>query len=231
MRIDLLPLWAQTAVSVKAPFGSEEGEGPANGEGTPSEAETPSPEIKKTVDENQNPQLTPEQIQKILRENAEAKNNVAAFQKEKEEREAAEEKARRATASKEENLTKDVTRLTEENQRLATVNERNILKIAILENENYKWHKASDVEKLIDRSEIKIDTTTGKIDGVESALKALAKDKPYMLKGSEDAGAGNPQSGTPVPGQPSGGVPKSGDDSKKANKRKQLQQRFSVLNV
>lgn len=230
MQFDRLPVWAQTALISRPPFGSEGEEGDGAPSGADAGATGAAPD--KTLEEKNNPQLTPEQIAKILRENAEAKTNLSAYEQEKTEREAAEEEARRATASKEENLSKDVNRLTEENQTLSLVNERNILKIAILENSKYQWNDPADVAVMIDRENIKIDPTKGTIDGIEDALKDLAKRKPYMLKPSEDNSGNNNGNGAGsfVPGQPSGGKPgSSADASAKATRRKALETRFSVL--
>lgn len=230
MQFDRLPVWAQTALISRPPFGSEGEEGESAAVETDAGKAGAPPE--KTVEENNNPQLTPEQIAKILRENAEAKANLSAYEQEKTEREAAEEEARRATASKEENLSKDVARLTEENQTLSLVNERNILKIAILENSKYQWNDPADVAVMIDRGNIKIDPAKGSIEGIEEALKDLAKRKPYMLKPSEDNSGNNNGNGAGsfVPGQPSGGKPgSSADASAKATRRKALETRFSVL--
>ena len=232
MQFDKLPQWAVTALNSGPIFGSEDpvGDPPAE-KSAEKPAEKSGEPADKTVEENANPQLTPEQIAKLIRENNEAKSNLSAYQKEKEEREAAEEEARRATASKEENLTKDVTRLTEENKTLATINERNLLKLAILENTKFQWNDPADVALMIDRTDIKIDPAKGTVDGVNEALKDLAKRKPYMLKPSEE-NAGDTSGGVSLPGQPSGGKPSnSADSSAKATKRKQLEARFSVLKV
>lgn len=244
MRIDMLPTWARTALKNGPVFGSEGEEGSGagdggnggagNGNGQGNAGAGTGSVDKPNAEENQTPQLTESQIQKIIQENASAKTQLAAYEQEKQERIAADEEAERATRSKEENLTKDVQRLTEANEKMKIVNERNLLDLAILRNKTYEWHDANDVAALLDRTGIKIDAETGKVEGVEDALKSLAKAKPHLLKPKADEGNGNGNGGNGIGGitggAPSGGKPGTGDGFK-ANKRKELENRFNVLKV
>jgi hypothetical protein len=52
-----------------------------------------------------------------------------------------------------------------------------------------------DAFRLADLAGVEIDATTGKVIGVEDALKALAKAKPHLIKQSTTAGDINAQSG------------------------------------
>lgn len=235
MEFDKYPYWAQEAIRYPI-FGGDPGEEGAgsdgNGDGDGADGSGASGGKQgggKTLEENSSPQLTPEQIAKLLRENNEAKANLSAFQKEKEEREAAEEEARRATASKEENLTKDVDRLSKENESLTLVNNRNLVELAILRNNKYQWHDPNLIAPLIDRSVIKLDATTGKVDGIEDELKRIAKDHPFLLKGKDKNEDNNGGGSSLNAGRPSGGVPTGGGDGSKATKRQQLEKRFPVL--
>lgn len=230
MQLDKIPAWLAIAKPI---FGSEEG-GEAGGEQPAEKTENKvgtgeKDDGKKTVEEQGNPQLDPDQIAKLIRENQDSKAQLSAFQQEKEEREAADLELQRANATKEENLERDNQALKEENEQLRTVNERNLLELAILKNAKYQWHNADDVSKMIDRSGIKINVKSGEVEGIEDALKSLAKEKPYMLKKDEQNGDNGSSQGKP-PGQASGGLPGSSRDaSGKANKRKALEDRFPVL--
>ena len=230
MQLDKIPAWLAIAKPI---FGSEEG-GEAGGEQPAEKTENKvgageKDDGKKTVEEQGNPQLDPDQIAKLIRENQDSKAQLSAFQQEKEEREAADLERQRANATKEENLERDNQALKDENEQLRTVNERNLLELSILKNSKYQWHNADDVSKMIDRSGIKINVKSGEVEGIEDALKALAKEKPYMLKKDEQNGENGGSQGKP-PGQASGGLPGSSRDaSGKANKRKTLEARFPVL--
>jgi hypothetical protein len=73
---------------------------------------------------------------------------------------------------------------------------------AFLESNTVKWKNAKTAMKLIDLSEVKINDD-GEVDGMDKAIKALAKSDPYLLDG-EAPGGGKPPSGG------SGGKPPSG---------------------
>ena len=235
MRFDLLPVWAQTALKNGPVFGSEgdEGTGDAGAGGAQAGAGTDNkpdekPEGEKPIN------INPDDHAKAIKDRDSAKAELQALQKEKQEREEADEAAQRATRSKEENQAKEIETLTEDNKALNLVNTENLIELSILKNTKYQWINPQNVTKLIDRSEIKIDAKTGKVEGVDDALKALAKSDPHLLKPSEgngdgnQNGAGNGAPGTGVPNQASGGKPggAGGDSSAKATKRANLVARF-----
>ena len=224
MRINTLPFWAQTALKHGPVFGSD----PDPVE-TPPATVTDPPADKPDADKPVN--INPDDFNKAVRDRDTAQAELQALQAEKQQREEAEEAAAAATRSKEENLTKENTQLKEDNSKLTLVNTENLLELAIFKNGKYDWVDANVVSKLIDRTAIKIDAKSGKVEGVEDALKKLAKDHPYLLKGAVDNGSGNGNPNDPygsTAGTPaSGGVPNGGGDSSaKANKRKALVQRF-----
>ena len=234
MRINTLPNWAATALLSGPVFGSDEGEGAGAETGPDGKPAAVKDDPKPNAEENKAPQLTESQIQKLINDNESAKATISAYEQEKAEREAAAEEAERATRSKEENLTKDVERLTEENGKLKIVNERNLLELEIRRNSKFDWHDVNDVAALIDRTGIKIDAETGKVEGVENALKDLAKTKPHLLKTKQNQqdNSGNQSGAGFGSGPASGGVPSgNGDSSAKANRRKQLEGRFPVLQI
>lgn len=226
MRIDTLPQWAATAIVSGPIFGSDEGE-----PGTP--ATTDNPPEPTPGDKAEEP-VDNEDAVKAIRERDQLKAERDALAQEKTEREEAEAQALAATRSKEENQANQINQLTEENATLKAVNEQNLLDLAIFRNKKYEWNDANVVSKLIDKKNIKINAKTGEVDGVEDALKSLAKDHPYMLK-AKDNGNGNSDESGPqfgVPGRPSGGTPGSGGDSSaNQNKRRKMEDRFPVLRV
>lgn len=81
---------------------------------------------------------------------------------------------------------------------------------AILADSKHNWRDRSAVLKLLDRSGIEF--RDGKVQGLETALKGLAQEKPFLLdekekKGPEDPGAGQPGTGKP-PASRDGNAPK-----------------------
>lgn len=228
MRFDALPIWARSLTL----FGSDnEGDGADTGAtGAAGATVTDPPDDKPDADKPVN--INPEDHAKAIRDRDSAQSELAALRQEKQEREEAEEAAKAATRSKEENLEKENNTLKEDNQKLTLVNTENLLELAILKNSKYQWENPGIVTKLIDRSEVKIDAKTGKVEGVEDALKALAKENPYLLKKTENGTESTDGAGTKIPGQPSGGTPSSSKDSSaKANKRKAMVDRFGPVLV
>jgi hypothetical protein len=230
MRIDPLPTWAATALNSVPVFGSDPDSAP---EGDPAGATvTDPPEDKPEADKPVN--IDPDDFAKTARERDQAKQELLALQQEKQEREEADAAAQAATRSKEENQAAELESLKKDNQALATVNEYNLLELAVLKNKKFEWNDHTIVQKLVDKSGIKIDVKKGTVEGVDEALKALAKEHPYLLKKSEGNGDGNGSQGTPLgtPANASGGTPAgSKDASAKANKRRELEKRFNVLRV
>lgn len=216
MQFDILPIWA-SAIGVLS-GGDPEGE-PAGATITGPPAEKP--EAEKPINVN------PDDHAKVIRERDEKDAQLLALQQENQEREEAEEAAKAATRSKEENLEKENGTLREDVQKLTLVNTENLLELAILKNSKYDWQNSTTVVKLIDRSEIKIDAKTGKVDGVDKALANLAKENPFLLKTGEGNGEGNNGGNTGLPSQASGGTTSSSQDvNAKAKKRAALIGRF-----
>lgn len=227
MRFDALPIWAQTAI-VSAPFFGSDGEGEGEAAGA---TITDAPDEKPDADKPVN--INPDDALKAIRERDQAKTELAALQQEKQERDDADAAAKAATLSKEENLTNENSQLQEAVNKLTLVNTENLLELSVLKNAKFQWQDPTLVVKLIDRADIKIDAKSGKVEGVEDALKTLAKNSPFLLKSeSENSGDNGGQSGQAIPGQPSGGKPNSSKDSSaKANKRKAMVDRFGPVLV
>lgn len=223
MQFDALPIWARSLTL----FGSDnEGEEGGAAGATVTDPPVDKPETDKPIN------INPDDHAKLIRERDEKDAQLLALQQEKQEREEAEEQAKAATRSKEENLEKENNTLREDVSKLTLVNTENLLELAILKNTKYQWENPGIITKLIDRSEVKIDAKTGKVEGVDDALKSLAKENAYLLKKTENGSDNDNGAGTKIPGQPSGGAPSSSKDSSaKANKRKAMVDRFGPVLV
>lgn len=73
--------------------------------------------------------------------------------------------------------------------------------------EKYNWEDVEAVRVFIDQDNIRLDIDTQKFDGIEAELKRIAKEKPYLLKKTEDAGAGNGQPFVPADQRSTGNHP------------------------
>lgn len=73
--------------------------------------------------------------------------------------------------------------------------------------DKYVWEDVEAVRVFIDQDNIRLDIDTQKFDGIEGELKRIAKEKPYLLKKPEDAGAGNGQPFVPADQRSTGNQP------------------------
>jgi hypothetical protein len=187
---------------------------------------------EETTDGEKPININPDDHAKAIRDRDTAKGELAALQQEKAEREEADAAAVAATRSKEENQEAQIKELTESNESYQRVNESNLVKIAILEESKYTWHDTDLISKMIDKSALKIDAKKGTVEGVTDELKRIAKESPFLLKGTkkdqqENSGG---ESGAGLPGQPSGGTPGgSRDANAQANKRAAMVARFGPV--
>lgn len=228
---DVLPAWAALTLNSAPFFGSEEDGAP---EGEPAGATVTDPPEEKP--EGEKPvNVNPDDHAKVIRERDQTKSELAALQQEKQERDEAEAQAVAATRSKEENQDAQIQQLTKDNGLLMTVNETNLLELAVLKNKKFDWQDPAVAMKLIDRTNVKIDAKKGIVEGVDDALKELAKESPYLLRrkdGNDDGNSGSGGKPLGTPGNASGGTPTGNKDaSSKANKRAELEKRFNVLRV
>jgi hypothetical protein len=49
------------------------------------------------------------------------------------------------------------------------------------------WHNVKVAQKAAELGELEVDPDTGEVDGIDKAIKALAKEQPYLVKGKENA--------------------------------------------
>jgi predicted RNase H-like nuclease (RuvC/YqgF family) len=75
-----------------------------------------------------------------------------------------------------EDAQKQVETLRDTNQQLA-------LQVAFLSDNTFTWHNPERALKLVDLSQVEIDSA-GKVSGLKEALKALATSDPYLIKQS-----------------------------------------------
>ena len=90
----------------------------------------------------------------------------------------------------------------------------------ILKFPGFVWHDPEAILKLVDMEKISVDPETDKVTGVKDALQALAKDKPYLLKGKQDSGKDGKSGGSGGNSGASGHNPAGAGDTTDKNKRR-----------
>lgn len=128
----------------------------------------------------------------------------------------------RKKASEDADVVKERDSLKAENDRIKALLSSSFLVWSIGNNSKFKWQNPEDVVKFIDGEEINIDVESGKIEGLDLALKRIAKDKPYLLV-PEDGG--NP-SGFPL--QPTGTTPGAGRTATRETEVKRLGEKYKI---
>ena len=73
-----------------------------------------------------------------------------------------------------------------ENNKLKALMDGKFLVWSIDTDKKYQWQNAEDVRAFIKDDEINIDVDKGQIDGLDLALKRIAKEKPYLLVPKEN---------------------------------------------
>lgn len=122
----------------------------------------------------------------------------------------AEKKLKEIEDAKKDDLTKAQDKVAEHEKTIDTLqNENKSLRLenSFALNNSFTWHDPSVVLDLVrKRDDVTIDDD-GNVKGMTEALKAIAKDKPYLVKDGEGGGT-LPKSGSPA------GQGKNGSDSK-----------------
>jgi hypothetical protein len=98
-----------------------------------------------------------------------------------------------------------------ENDKLKALMDGKFLLWSIETDKKYAWQNAEDVRAFIKDDEINIDVETGQVEGLDMALKRIAKEKPYLLVPKQDSNPGQPSGSHPA-GSKAGSV---ADDSKR----------------
>jgi hypothetical protein len=92
--------------------------------------------------------------------------------------------------------------LKSENDKIKGMLNSSFLVWSIGNNSKFKWQNPEDVVKFIKMDEINIDIDTGEIQGLDIALKRVAKDKPYLLIPEGPTGPQIPSGSHPVGSKP-----------------------------
>jgi len=122
-----------------------------------------------------------------------ANREAASRRKKLDKFEAEEETRRKADLSELEKAQEDLAAAKAERERLATVMERDRIRYAVeMAAAGLEFQSPADAFNLADLSSVEV-TEDGEVTGVAEALKALAKEKPYLIK-AENGGPGTPPS-------------------------------------
>jgi hypothetical protein len=89
-----------------------------------------------------------------------------------------------------------------ENTKLKGLLETKFLVWSIETNKKYDWIDVDDVMKCIKPDEINIDIDADEIQGLDMALKRIAKDKPHFLKKADDDEQRPPSGSHPIGSRP-----------------------------
>lgn len=100
----------------------------------------------------------------------------------------------------------------------------------ILKHPGYVWHDPEVVLALVDMDGIEINEETGKVTGVNDALKKLAASKPFLLKGRNPDGGGQGGGGqnSGKPAGSSGTNPTGGSPSTPEKRREELRSKYKL---
>ena len=128
--------------------------------------------------------------------------------------------AEKAKAEGDKDVVKERDDFKAENAKLKGLLESKFLLWCIGTDKKFDWQNAEDVVKFIKEEELNIDIEKGQIDGLDLALKRIAKDKPYLLVPKEE----EQQPPRPISGShPSGS--KSGD---RVTEEKRLGEKYKI---
>ncbi len=138
-------------------------------------------------------QRTAAALKKANRESASRRKKLEAFEQQEEER-------KQAEMSELEKAQQEIADLKQDQQAKETAFNEQLIRLDIQSKAaQLGFVSLDDAVQLVDKSDIVLNDD-GEIEGVEEALKTLAKDKPYLLSGDApppkapnlDSGAGNP---------------------------------------
>ena len=125
--------------------------------------------------------LTAKELRRLLSESQNGKkvldSELAQIKGKLEERE-------RKERTELENYKADVDKLTAENAELKQALETTAITNAILNNRKFQFHDATDVLNNLKITELKVDTKTGQVEGIDLELARVAKEKPFLVLNS-----------------------------------------------
>ncbi|KPK91515.1 MAG: hypothetical protein AMJ88_13490 [Anaerolineae bacterium SM23_ 63] len=163
-----------------------------NGDGEDSEDEEMSEESEESAEDLESLKEELKRTRNALRSaNKEAKERRLRLKKLEEE----ETKRKQAEMSELEIAKEELEKASKERDRLRESRTELIIRHAIeLGATKLGFVDPGDAFTLMDMKEIEIDDETGKVEGIDKALKALAKAKPYLLGQDQEGGHGTPLS-------------------------------------
>lgn len=98
----------------------------------------------------------------------------------------------------------------------------------LLKYPGYTWHDPDAVLTLVDMEMIDFDEESGKVRGVKEALKKLATEKPYLLKGKQQDGNSSSEGGQGGRRVASGHTPNGAQPDDKNKRRKELAKKYRL---
>lgn len=122
----------------------------------------------------------------------------------------------------------DLDKLRAQNAKMSALMETSYLETAILKESKYKWHSVDDVRTFINKSSIRLDLDSGKIEGLDLELKRIAKEKPYLLALSADSAPNGEQGGSGRPPQGSGQHPFGGQTRQRQTDKTALGKKYRL---
>src|SRR6516162_2497977 len=129
-----------------------------------------------------------------------------------------------AKAEGEKDVAKERDESKAENIRLRGMLESRFLIWCIGTDKKFNWQNPEDVVKFLTADELNIDIDKEKIDGLDLALKRLAKEKPYLLV-PED---GQQQQPGGLPLRPTGTSPGAGRTTTREQETKRLGEKYKI---
>lgn len=144
-----------------------------------------------------------------------------------------EESTRRAQQTKEEQLQTDLDKANLRNEKLFNILRQKVVENAIGAQSNYEWHSVKQVMAELNAEAFEVDideeALTGTVKGIESEIKRIATQCPWLVSKDKSKPAGG-DDGKPRPQRPSGSPvapPTSGDA--KLSKREALIKKYPVI--
>lgn len=121
-------------------------------------------------------------IAELSQEAGRRRREKNAERKQREELERRLEELANKDKSAEEQAAAKMKQLEDDNSVLKARLEKAIVRAAIVNDDDYKWHDADEVFSKLELMDLEIDPETGTVDGLKEQLKSIAKKKPYLLK-------------------------------------------------
>jgi hypothetical protein len=143
-----------------------------------------------------------------------------------------EESTRRAQQTKEEQLQTDLDKANARNEKLFNILRQKVVENAIGAQSNYEWHSIKQVMAELNGEAFEVDidedALTGTVKGIESEIKRIATQCPWLVSKDKSKPSGDGQ--TPRPQRPSGGpvAPPTSADAK-LSKRAALIKKYPVI--